>query len=128
VYCHSVFTHIDETYQDAWLRELQRVVKPGGRLLLSVNGERSFHEFENGRRANGLDSSAFRAVRDMKGLLYIAEDDWTGGPFPDFYHSTFHTPAYVFAHLEPLLQDSRVHPTGFTRVSGLCVAGADGAE
>jgi hypothetical protein len=34
----------------------------------------------------------------MKGLLFITDDQWTGSAFPDFYHSSFHTPAYVFAH------------------------------
>jgi SAM-dependent methyltransferase len=98
VYCHSVFTHIDEAYQDAWLGELQRVVKPGGRLLLSVSGEYAFQQLEKTWRSRGADSSALRAARDLKGLLFIKDDNWTGGPFPDFYHTTFHTPAYVFAH------------------------------
>jgi SAM-dependent methyltransferase len=98
VYCHSVFTHIDETYQDAWLGELQRIVKPGGRLLLSVNGEYAFQQLENVRSAQGLHSGALRTSRDMKGILFVTEDQWIGGPFPDFYHTTFHTPEYVFAH------------------------------
>ena len=29
---HSVFTHLDERYQDQWLGELQRITAPGGLL------------------------------------------------------------------------------------------------
>jgi hypothetical protein len=76
---------------------LQRVVKPGGRLLLSVSGEHPFQQLENTWRANGADPQPLRAQLQMKGLLHITDDQWTGGPFPDFYHTTFHTPAYVFA-------------------------------
>ena len=36
VYSISVFTHLDATFQDAWLRELERVLKPGGLALFSV--------------------------------------------------------------------------------------------
>ncbi|MEA2844060.1 MAG: hypothetical protein QOJ69_1731, partial [Actinomycetota bacterium] len=36
VFSHSVFTHIDEHYQDEWLTELRRVVKPGGYVMLSL--------------------------------------------------------------------------------------------
>jgi SAM-dependent methyltransferase len=38
VYAVSVFTHLLEPLQTAWLAELARVVRPGGRLVLSLNG------------------------------------------------------------------------------------------
>jgi SAM-dependent methyltransferase len=98
VYCHSVFTHLDEGYQDEWLGELGRVVKPGGLLLVSVNGEHAFRQLEDAWRAAGSDPKPLRASRDDAGMLYIADDQWTGGPFPDFYHTTFHTAPYIFAH------------------------------
>lgn len=34
----SVFTHLREEIQDAWLQELARIVKPGGYAMLSVMG------------------------------------------------------------------------------------------
>ncbi|MEP6914282.1 MAG: methyltransferase domain-containing protein, partial [Acidobacteriota bacterium] len=40
VLAYSVFTHLDATYQDAWLIELRRLVRPGGILLLSISGPR----------------------------------------------------------------------------------------
>jgi SAM-dependent methyltransferase len=44
---HSVFTHLDERYQDLWLAELQRIASPGGLLVLSIHGE---HGFQIGER------------------------------------------------------------------------------
>ena len=46
IFNHSVFTHLDENYQDAWLAELERVTKPGGVLVLSVSGQHPFSELE----------------------------------------------------------------------------------
>src|SRR6516162_2149643 len=54
VFNHSVFTHIDERYQDAWLVELERITKPGGWLVLSVSGEHVFAEFEKSFRIRDL--------------------------------------------------------------------------
>ena len=36
IYCGSVFTHIADL-ADAWLLELKRIVKPGGRLYITVH-------------------------------------------------------------------------------------------
>lgn len=56
----SVFTHIDQSTQDAWLAELQRLLAPGGFALVSVNAMQSLvahaHplvEFQRMRR-NGI--------------------------------------------------------------------------
>ena len=98
VFNHSVFTHLDEHYQDRWLAELRRVVKPGGYLILSVHGETAFLLFEKAVRSAGGDPSVVRQELATKGISYIKDDAFTGGPFPDFYHSTFHAPWYVFEH------------------------------
>ncbi len=98
VYCHSVFTHIDEHYQDQWLGELRRVTKVGGLLVLSVHGEHALCYLEDQWRKRGRDPSPLRDARDIDGFVYIKDDEWTGGPFPDFYHTAFHSPGYVFAH------------------------------
>ncbi len=40
VYAVSVFTHLPSDTQFEWMRELQRVLKPGGHLLFSTHGEK----------------------------------------------------------------------------------------
>jgi SAM-dependent methyltransferase len=39
MYAFSVFTHLTEDLQHAWMRECRRILKPGGYLLLSTLGE-----------------------------------------------------------------------------------------
>jgi SAM-dependent methyltransferase len=37
-YSYSVFTHLDVASQEFWMRELTRILRPGGYLLLTVHG------------------------------------------------------------------------------------------
>ena len=39
IYAFSVFTHLGETAQLAWMRELERVLEPGGLLLFTTKGD-----------------------------------------------------------------------------------------
>ena len=98
VYNHSVFTHIDEEYQDAWLAELHRVTKPGGHLVLSIHGEEALRQFELHANQSEGPPGSVRKELAQRGICFIKEDSWVGGPFPDFYHSTFHAPWYIFEH------------------------------
>ncbi|HUR78320.1 MAG TPA: methyltransferase domain-containing protein [Acidimicrobiales bacterium] len=93
----SVFSHLDQTYQDAWLGELQRVTKPGALLLLTVNGPLSFEWHATGPM-RGLDGMA-RLARQFKrkGFLFWEGDGWERW-FPDFYHSAWHKPRYIHKH------------------------------
>jgi SAM-dependent methyltransferase len=88
IYGVSVFTHTDEAMQDFWLAELQRIVRPGGLLVLSVHGAAIFQNHLDGPMLDRLQGD---------GLLFTVE---TTGRFkldglPDFYPITFHTRDYV---------------------------------
>ena len=88
VFSHSVFTHVDEQRQDAWLSELQRVTSPGGFLVLSTHGE----------VALGDDVWRIRGRLEDEGIVFIDDVFGPEYPLPDWYQRTFHAPWYVFEH------------------------------
>ena len=95
---HSVFTHLDERLQDLWLSELQRITQPGAILLLTVEGTGSWNRMCDAVAAGGEDMSAWRTELESRGIVFIRDDVFIGSTHPDFYHSTFHAPWYVYEH------------------------------
>lgn len=98
IYASSVFTHIDENYQDQWLAELKRATNPGGLLILSVHGEYVLDPFEKAEKEAGYDLHDIRGELSETGICFLNQDIFVGSSFPDFYHSTFHAPWYIFEH------------------------------
>jgi SAM-dependent methyltransferase len=84
VYALSVFTHLPENLQVAWLSELSRILKPGGHLLLTTHGECYLSLMKEPER------QAFRA-----GRLVVRE---AGSPGSNRFF-TAHPPEYVQSHL-----------------------------
>lgn len=75
VYAFSVFTHLLEPLQHAWMDELRRVLRPGGHLLLTTHGEHYLGE---------LSPDEQRQFRD--GQLVVRRDDDPGSNFCGAYH------------------------------------------
>ncbi|WP_156678798.1 class I SAM-dependent methyltransferase [Sphingomonas profundi] len=98
---HSVLSHLDEAYQDAWLAELGRVLAPGGVLMLTVHGPFAFDHWTSVLPKD--DAALQRVVTGARealakdGFYFLVDDVWADN-FPSFYQSSFHTPAYVFSH------------------------------
>ena len=88
VFGHSVFTHLDERRQDAWLSELSRVTSPGGLLVLSTQGE----------VALGDDVWGIRERLEDEGIVFIDNVFGPEYPLPGWYQTTYHAPWYVFEH------------------------------
>lgn len=80
----SVFTHLDEARQMAWLAELHRILGAGKLLVAS---------FDNGERTESLDARERRRL-DEHGYVFGQTETWRG-IFPDWYGSAFHSRRYV---------------------------------
>jgi SAM-dependent methyltransferase len=118
---YSVFTHLSEEYQDAWLAELRRVLAPGGVALLTVHGpiawERDCATVLAGRPELGDLAHEF----ETRGIAHWRADGWEA-VFPDWYHTTFHTPAYVRAHWSTWFATVDVVPGTALRIQDVVVA------
>lgn len=84
IYALSVFTHLPEDLQFAWLGELRRISTPEAIVLVTLHG-RSIWQ---GRPQDQVD-----ALR-TNGFLYISNDYWRG-VYPDWYQASYHTREYV---------------------------------
>jgi SAM-dependent methyltransferase len=95
---HSVFTHLPEHLQDKWMAELHRVTQPGGVLLLTVHSLPQWNQAISDMENGGEPVDHLRATLERDGILFISDDHFIGSTHPDFYHTTFHAPWYVFEH------------------------------
>lgn len=96
IYVNSVFTHLNENYQDQWLAELQRVAINGAILVLTVHGE---YAWQKALETNPTDPviKNYNEQLDSQGILFVSNDFWKGR-FPDFYQTTYHKKAYIEDH------------------------------
>jgi SAM-dependent methyltransferase len=99
VIAYSVFTHLDEAYQDAWLGELHRVTRPGTVLLLTVHGPTNWEWAicNNQTLREAVERPVLEAELRDRGFTYWRAEGWAPY-FPDFYHTSWHQPAYVRQH------------------------------
>jgi SAM-dependent methyltransferase len=79
IYSISIFTHLPEDMQTAWLAELKRITKPGGYLILTTHAEHLLSRNTERMPKNGF---------------YYSVSNGTDG-LPDFYQTSFQTSAYI---------------------------------
>ena len=89
IYGISVFTHLDQNYEAAWLEELHRIAKPGAILLLSVLGGM-------GSVASGLVEHVV-SPEFADGFVDLGQsrdiDSVTNAS--TYYRNVFHQPGYI---------------------------------
>jgi ubiquinone/menaquinone biosynthesis C-methylase UbiE len=95
----SVLTHLSQEKQEEWLRELRRIIAPGGLAALSVNGEFPARAYQNPQfvvpefEATGISDRALDPI--LKG---IAPD----GYYRTTYQSKAHTQREFARHFKIL--------------------------
>lgn len=127
IYALSVFTHLTEEAQFKWLEELNRVLKPGGLLLLTFLGYRPEKVRRQkdrpvprifGRRVLGLvsmdmwdflDQADIAALED-KGFAFVPYEI---GPLGKKYGVTYHRRDYVESRLTQIMPLRAYIPDGF---------------
>ena len=88
IYAISVFTHLDEDMQLAWLNELKRITKVGGIILLTVHGPSCYGKFTNAE-SNVLKTKGF--------LFHVSQTGrFKMDGLPDFYQTTYHSREYIY--------------------------------
>lgn len=87
IYVISLFTHLDEAMQLAWLGEFHRILKTGGRLVATFHGPRT-HALLGEQDQGTLGQHGFLFRVGQTGQLKL-------DGLPDFYQTAYHTEAYI---------------------------------
>jgi SAM-dependent methyltransferase len=107
IYAYSVFSHLSEPAHQAWITEFERILNPGGLLIVTTQG-RHFIEFcARLRQAGTFESDWHRALarsfvdpeqsrRDYDQGRFLYSGTGGGGPRDSsFYGEAIVSPAYV---------------------------------
>ena len=134
VYSISVFSHLDESAQDAWLAELARILAPGGTALLSTHGPDAFAAFRSRTvRTAWCDPRAFTAHGPLAADAMVAvpyrQSRWSRGDLPGVgagYGLAFHGPDYIRARWGAFLEVEAILPQAISGWQDLVVARGPG--
>jgi len=86
LYGISVMTHLSEINQGLWLREIARVVKPGGAVILTTHGEVSHYQSP---------SSVALPFIETFGFFDGIPDEAIGKEMNKYYRATYHDRVYL---------------------------------
>jgi SAM-dependent methyltransferase len=90
IYAVSVFTHLDEELQNAWLAELRRVTAPHALLLLTTHGAYA---------QASLPADCHRLLAETGFAFHtVASGRFKLDGLPDFYQNSYHTQSYIQQH------------------------------
>jgi SAM-dependent methyltransferase len=118
IFNHSVMSHLDAFYQDAWLGELRRTLRPGGIAILTVHGRHVFQKFMETSPPDVR--TTYAKILNAEGIIFIKGDQSASG-FPDFYHTSFNDVPYVFNHWARFLDIRCYIPQGAMNYQDLVV-------
>ena len=118
VYGISVFTHLSEIDQDRWLTELQRITKPGGAVLMSIQGEIAFLRVDGDLgRFRALEEGGFHVYGrcpDLDEVLPTMKES-------DYYQNVFHSRRYIYEHWQRYFEIVDVIDAAFAGYQDLVV-------
>jgi SAM-dependent methyltransferase len=100
VYTGSVFTHLPEDMQWAWLKELQRITMPGAYLALTFHGVHYYDRLEGETKAEF----------ERAGFVYEVCAPTPG--LPDFYRTTWHSHEYIRNRWSEVFDIVHIEPRG----------------
>ncbi len=101
IYAVSVFTHLDEEAQCAWIDELARVARPAGWVLVTVLGESQWKTL----------TPAQQQEIKQKGFLFTRT--WmTQGLLPEWYQVAHHSKEYALRQFGRRFEVLRYLPLG----------------
>ena len=85
IYSISIFTHLPEEMQFAWLEELRRITKPGGYLILTTHGETYYEKLPPEKQT----------IIKKKGFYYNEDESLKTEGLPVFYKVAYHSHHYI---------------------------------
>ena len=96
VYGISVFTHLKEEAQDAWLQELQRITKPGGIVMVTCHGKTTLTY----AGLNKEQMDYLLPLIDENGIYVTAVNDQINEFIDDkeYYVNVNHSQKYIHEH------------------------------
>lgn len=98
VVSHSVFTHLPEDVQFAWLDELHRVTRKGGTILTSIHGLHVAGLYRDAviKANDKAAADSFMKELETRGIVYdVRHRRPVEDVLPEYYGGAFHSISYI---------------------------------